>query len=86
MSQDGTDDEDCKKREDYNDPWAVWGRNRELADEEMNDSDDTMTASVQHTAEPVTALDDSVDDVNSVVSESASIDTIAGLPRGIEFD
>jgi hypothetical protein len=32
MSQDGTDDEDCKKREDYNDPWAVWGRNRELAD------------------------------------------------------
>jgi hypothetical protein len=52
----------------------------------MNDSDDTMTASVQHTAEPVTALGDSVDDVSSVVSESASIDTIAGLPRGIEFD
>ena len=64
------DEEDCKKGEDFNDPWTVWSRNKD-SDEQMLDNDDTITAPVQPTAQPVTALDASEDETSSFVSDSS---------------
>jgi len=50
------DDEDCKKWEAFNDPWAVWSRDRDATDE-ADDSDSKVTAPVLPTAQPVTTLD-----------------------------
>lgn len=80
------DDEDCKKWEDFYDPWAVWSRNKQTAEEEALDRDGSVTAPVLSTAHPVAALDINENDASSVISESSSLDTVTGLPRGIHFN